>query len=146
MHKSFWLRLFKKEGLLVLLCAAAPMPVQIQAAWSRATAPHQDSGVVYLNLSSSTGDTLTGVSSPDAQAAMLHATTSTGTMSSMSDMESLALPPGQPVRLAPHGTHIMLMGLKHPLVAGGTVRLDLTFAKAGQAHVDVPIRPIGSAP
>jgi copper(I)-binding protein len=49
------------------------------------------------------------------------------------------------VALAPGALHIMLMGLKHPLVAGSAVALDLTFTHAGVVHVRVPVQPIGAS-
>ena len=123
----------------------AAQPVLVSGAWSRATAPHQDTGVVYLSIAAPAGDTLTGASSPDAAAAMLHQTTRQGAMTGMADMGSLAIPPGGTVRFAPGGDHVMLMGLKHPLKAGGRVRLDLTFTRAGVVHVTAPVQPLGAA-
>ena len=62
----------------------------------------------------------------------------------MQDMDALALQPGRAVTLQPRGMHVMLMGLKHPLAAGGTVELDLTFEHAGRVVVQAPVLPIGS--
>jgi copper(I)-binding protein len=124
---------------------AAAAQVVVAGAWSRATAPHQDSGVVYLSLTAPGGDTLTDIATPDAAMGMLHQTTHQGSMSGMADMDSLKLPPGKTVTLAPGALHIMLMELKHPLVAGTAVALDLTFAHAGVVHVRVPVQPIGAS-
>ncbi len=124
----------------------AAQPVLVSRAWSRATAPHQDSGVVYLSITAPAGDTLTGASSPDAAAAMLHQVTHQGAMAGMADMGSLTIPPGGTVRFAPGGDHVMLMGLKHPLKAGDQVRLDLTFTRAGVVHVTAPVQKLGAAP
>ena len=46
---------------------------------------------------------------------------------------------GSTVVLAPGGTHIMLEGLKAPLVAGETIPLELRFANGGARKVDVRI-------
>jgi copper(I)-binding protein len=121
---------------MVLPAAAA---VQVSGAWARATAPGQDEGAVYLSVTSTTADRLTAVSSPDAGMAMLHETTQMGGMSSMQDMDGVALPPGKTVTFAPHGMHIMLMDLKHPLTAGSVIGIDLTFEKAGTVHAQVPV-------
>ncbi len=130
-------------GLLLAGHAAfAQGRVAVRDAWARATAPGQTEGAVYMTLTSASGDTLTGVSSPDAGAAMLHKTTEAGGMSDMSDMDALPLPAGEPTALAPRGFHVMLMDLKHPLVAGQAVELDLTFAKSGVVHVKAPVQPI----
>ncbi len=123
----------------------AAQPVLVSGAWSRATAPHQDSGVVYLSVTAPAGDTLTGASSPDAAQAMLHRVTHQGAMSGMADMGSVSIPAGGTVRLAPDGDHVMLMGLKHPLKPGDSVRLDLAFRRAGVVHVTAPVQPLGAS-
>jgi copper(I)-binding protein len=132
----------------LLACAlgsAQAQPVQVTGAWARATAPGQNTGVAYLTITSREADRLVALSSPDAAMAMLHATTQTGGMSGMEDMDSVAVPAGGTVRLAPRGMHVMLMDLKHPLAAGSQIGLDLHFAKAGAVHVQVPVQPIGAA-
>lgn len=133
-------------ALIVLLAGAmGSQPVEITGAWARATAPGQDTGVVYLTITSRAADRLVALSSPEAGMAMLHATTQAGGMSGMADVDGVDVPAGEMVRLAPHGMHVMLMDLKHGLVAGGQIGLDLTFAKAGVVHVRVPVQPIGAA-
>jgi len=132
---------------LASLPAHAQPQVAVRDAWARATAPGQTAGAVYMSITSPAGDTLTGVSSPDAGAAMLHKTTESGGMSDMSDMETLKLPAGKVITLAPKGMHVMLMDLKHPLAAGQAIEIDLTFAKSGTVHVKAPVLPItASAP
>ncbi len=92
----------------------------------------------------STGDDrLTSVESANGMA-MLHRSVSHGGMSDMQDVDSVALPAGKLVPLAPGGTHIMLMDLPHGLTAGGSVRLTLHFAKAAPVQVVAPVLPIGS--
>ncbi len=134
--------------LLTLLpaLALASEPTHIDQPWARATAPGQDTGVVYATLLSPAGDRLLGVASPACAMAMLHENVVSGRMTAMRPLDAgLALPAGQPVRLAPGGLHIMLMGLKQPLVAGGHVPLALSFAHAGTLTVSVPIEPLGAA-
>ncbi len=124
--------------------AQTPAPVSVTGAWARATAPGQQAGAGYFTVTSKVADRLTGVASPDAKDAMLHRSTSKGGMAGMEDMDGLILQPGRPVRLQPRGMHVMLMGLKHPLVAGGTVEMDLAFEHAGRVVVSAPVLPIGS--
>ncbi len=123
----------------------SPLPVQVTSAWARASAPGQDSGVVYLTITAAAPDRLDGVSSPDAGSAMLHWTTHQAGVSVMQDAGALAVAPGSPIHLAPQGLHVMLIGLHHPLLAGGTVELDLAFAKAGRVKLSVPVQPIGAS-
>jgi periplasmic copper chaperone A len=119
--------------------AAAAPPVSISNAWARASLPHQTSTAAYLTLQSAGGDLLTGIDSTDADMVMLHQTTTMGGMSNMSDMDSLTLPPGKPVSLAPGGTHLMIMDMKHPIAAGGKLHLILHFSRAGAVKCDVPV-------
>ncbi len=137
--------------LLILACVLAGPAwaqsgaVQVSGAWARASAPTQADGVVYLTLLAPAGDTLLSVASPQSSSAMLHQTVAMGGMGGMSgmqDMDQVALPAGQPVAFAPNGRHIMLMGLKAPLVAGQKIQLELHFAKAPPEMVTVPVAPL----
>jgi len=47
-------------------------------------------------------------------------------------IDAVEIPAGQRVSLAPKSTHVMLMGLQRPLVAGQTFVVTLRFAKAGE--------------
>jgi copper(I)-binding protein len=132
-------------GLLLAAAPAIAAPVTVTDAWARASLPHQNTSAAYMVLSSSKADALTGVTAAEAGMAMLHQSTRSGGMAGMEDMDSLALPAGQAVTLAPGGTHIMLMDLPHPLRAGQTLHLTLHFAHAPDQGVTLPVRPIGSA-
>jgi copper(I)-binding protein len=125
--------------VLASSAAAAAPPVSISHAWARASLPHQTSTAAYLTLQSAGGDLLTGVDSTDADMVMLHQTTTMNGMSNMSDMDSLTLPPGKPVSLAPGGMHLMITDMKHPLASGGTLHLVLHFSHAGAVKCDVPV-------
>lgn len=131
--------------LLILLASAGAAHAQtvlVDGAWARATLPHQNSAAAYLTLLSPSADALTGVDTSQAGMAMLHVTTRQGMRASMDDTDSIPLPAGQKVALAPGGTHIMLMDLKAPLRAGDTLRLHLTFAHAAPRDITVPVRPV----
>jgi copper(I)-binding protein len=126
-------------AVLVSTSALAAPPVSITNAWARASLPHQSATAAYLTLRSNEGDLLTGIDSSDASMVMLHQTTTMGGMSNMSDMDSLTLPPGKPVKLAPGGMHLMITDMKHPLAAGSTLHLVLHFSHAGAVKCDVPV-------
>jgi copper(I)-binding protein len=129
-----------------LLGAAGPAPaVRVDQPWARATAPHQDETSVYLTLTASMPDRLVAVAAQGAGMAMLHQSSTIDGVSQMRDMDGLDLPAGRKIALAPRGTHIMLMGLAHPLMAGTILTLTLTFQKAGRVELAVPVLPIGSS-
>ena len=118
--------------------------VTVSGAWARASLPHQDEAAAYLTLQSAGGDTLTGVESPAAGMVMLHQTVRKNGVAQMDDVDSLALPAGVQVALAPGGTHLMLMDVAKPLKAGDTLRVTLHFAKAGDLNVNVPILKVSA--
>ncbi|MBO6948817.1 MAG: copper chaperone PCu(A)C [Rhodospirillales bacterium] len=109
--------------------------------WSRATPPTAKSGVAYLHIENkgNTDDTLVSVSSPAAGSTMVHETTVEDGVMKMSHVMALKIPAGQTVELKPSGLHVMLMGLKSPLKATESYKLTLTFQKAGEITIDVPI-------
>ena len=115
----------------------------VRDAWVRAA----DQGgltAAYLTIvnGTATDDVLVGVSAPDvATSASLHETT-TGDdgMTGMHHTPSIAIPANGTVALEPGRFHVMLEGMKRSLVAGATVRLVLTFERAGPVTVDAPVR------
>lgn len=127
---------------LALLCAApswAEELVRIDAPWARATILASRPGAAYLTLTSADGDRLVSVETPVADQVMLHTTDDADGISRMSHLESLQLPPGEAVTLAPGGMHLMLMGLHQKLVEGESFPMMLRFEVAGERNVDVPV-------
>lgn len=98
-------------------------------------------GAVYLTLMNhgAESDTLTKVSTPSADMAMAHETTMTDGVMKMRELERLELKPHETAVLAPGGNHIMLVGLKAPLKEGEQISIVLTFEKAGDVTIDVPV-------
>jgi len=129
------------------LPAAGIDDVAVSDAWARATVPGQPVGAVYLSLTSAHGATLSGVRSDAAGSVQMHSMREEGGVMRMREVERLELPAGQTVRLAPSGTHLMLLQLKRPLRTGDSVALDMTLVdKAGRSHVVHAIAPVRTAP
>jgi hypothetical protein len=127
--------------LAVPIAASAQAPtVKVEQAWARPAAGVGANGAVYLTLTAEGApDQLTGASTPVADMAMLHESTTAGAVARMRDVDSLPLPAGQAVTLRPGGYHIMLMGLKQKLKPGDSFPLTLSFAKAPAASVTVNV-------
>jgi copper(I)-binding protein len=133
----------------VLLAGLLPAPVaqppalSAQDAWIRAT-PGIDVAAAYLTLHN--GGTqpvvLSGVRSVDAAAAMIHQTMLVNGQSTMRPHEPLRIAPGETVRFAPGGLHIMLHGLKRPLAPGDEVPLVLLLEGAGNLTVMARVRAL----
>ena len=58
----------------------------------------------------------------------------------MREVAVLHVDANQAVEFAPNGMHVMLMGLKKPLVEGQKFQLDLLFEVAGPRRVEVVVR------
>jgi copper(I)-binding protein len=64
-------------------------------------------------------------------------------MMRMAPVPGIAIPAGATVELRPGGLHLMLFGLKKPLVAGDTVRVQLTLDDKTTVEVAAPVRRMG---
>lgn len=85
-------------------------------------------------------DRLVGASSPAAARVGLHLSLVEGGVMRMRPVDALDLRPGETVAMTPGGAlHLMLEGLKDPLVAGGTVPISLQFEHAGDVEVEAGI-------
>ncbi len=124
-----------------LAIAAAPT---VSGAWARATPPGVSVGAAYLTIAGgSTNDRLVGASTDRASMVQLHTVEESNGVAAMRQADGVPVPAGRQVVLAPGGTHIMLMGLSRPLVAGETFPLQLRFEKAGEQVVQVTVRAAG---
>ena len=125
----------------------APQIVTVGAAWARATPPGMAVAAVYLTLSGgSRADRLVGAATPRAAMAQIHVASEAEGMARMRPTEGVDVPAHKSVALAPQGTHIMLMSLPQPLVAGERFPLTLQFEQAGRIDVSVEVRAPDTAP
>jgi hypothetical protein len=125
----------------------APQAVTVNAAWARATPPGMAVAAVYLTLvGGSQADRLVGAETPRAAMAQIHVVSEAEGMARMRETEAVDVPAHKSVALAPQGTHIMLMDLPRPLVAGERFPLTLHFEQAGKIGIHVEVRAPGAAP
>jgi periplasmic copper chaperone A len=116
----------------VLAASALAADLEVKDAWVRGTVPAQKATGAFMQLSSKSGVTLTGVSSTAAGVAEIHEMAIDGNTMRMRPLPRLEVPAGQVVELKPGGFHIMLMELKQPLAAGATVPLTLQVEAGGK--------------
>ena len=120
---------------------AAEAPV-VTDAWARATPPGTTVGAAYMTIQGGKeSDRLVDARSDRAAMVHLHTVEEQGGVSKMRTIDAVEIPAGQRVALAPKSTHVMLMGLDGPLVAGQTFVVTLRFAKAGEQQVTVTVKP-----
>ena len=138
---------FPLLALALLSCSpAAPdkPDVNVGEAWARATLPGKPTSAAYFALINRGGaDSLVEVTSSSGSAE-IHTTSMDGGIMRMRKLSSLPVPRGATVSLEPGGTHVMLTGLREPLVAGQRVELTLRFEKSPQQTIAAEIRdPLG---
>ena len=128
--------------LFLTACGKPASPeIRVSDAWARATAAGQTSAAVYADIDNRGGmeDVLLAVSSDRAAHAMLHEGNVQDGIAKMRMVERIDLPAGQRINLKPGGSHIMLMGVAEPLMAGRRFNLRLKFEKSGEIVVPVTI-------
>ncbi len=114
--------------------------LSIEGAVARASIGNAPTSAVYMTITTSGDpDRLVAATSPAAQAVELHASLQEGGVSKMQRLEAVPVAADAPAHLEPGGYHIMLIGLAAPLDEGATVPLTLTFEKAGEVTLDVPV-------
>ena len=133
--------------LLISLPAAAQQAgdIAVSTPWTRA-AGQNGTGAGFLAIANrgTLPDRLVGASSPIARVIEIHAHIREGDILRMRPAAALELPPGQTVTLQPGGFHLMLIGLKEPLIQGQTVPVTLRFERAGEVPVTLAIQPAGA--
>jgi copper(I)-binding protein len=115
--------------------------IHIIKPWSRPLPAVSPNGAAYMTLvnKGNTPDRLLSVSTPAARTAEIHAHTMEGGMMKMRPVDHVDIVPGDPSVLQPGGMHVMLIGLKEPLVEGKSFPLTLNFEHAGAVEVTVII-------
>jgi len=141
---------FKSTLLAAAAAAALAMPamadmakIMVQDPYARSSGASAKSGAAFMTLMNHTDqdDRLIAASSDAAARVELHThkENADGVMQMMEVEEGFAVPAGGMHALARGGDHVMLMGLTAPLAQGDIVTLTLTFEKAGEITVEVPV-------
>lgn len=115
--------------------------------WARATPKGASVGAGYLTITNtgSVADRLLGGSTDAASRFEVHEMTTDGGVMKMRPLPNgLTIKPGQTITLAPGGYHVMLVGLKQPLVKGEHLDATLRFEKAGAVKIYFLIEGIGA--
>lgn len=121
--------------------------VMVTEAFARASAtPTAGAGAAYISLMNhaSEADTLLSAASPAAELVEIHMTETANGVMKMRAAGPLEIPAMGKLEMKPGGYHLMLMGLKAPLAKGAKVEITLTFAKAGEVKVAVPIGEVAA--
>lgn len=132
------------------LCALAPElsahdfragKVMIDHPYATPTPAAATTGAVYFRALQNQGselERLLGARCAVAASVEIHQMTMDGDVMRMRALPALELPPGQELRPRHGGPlHLMLIGLRRPLLVGDRFALELEFERAGRKEVTV---------
>lgn len=135
--------------ILVLVGCSSTGGIELTDAWARPGGGHGMVGdmqgansAVYMVIRnhSANNDVLLMAESDIAEAVELHKSEMKDGIMTMNPVESIEIPAGGQVELAPGGLHIMLIGLKKELKTGEKFTITLVFEKAGKQTIDILVK------
>jgi copper(I)-binding protein len=125
-------------SLALASCTGKPA-VAIDHAWARATPPGSTVAAVYAQLTSSGTDEIVSIATPAAERVEMHMTSQVDGAMQMRPVARMTLPANDPVKFETGGLHLMLIGLRTPLVAGEHIDVTFNFRSAAASTVAVEI-------
>ena len=125
----------------ILSLPDAPRGIEIRDASVRPSNPAWKLTSAHLAIANhdSVARALTGASSPLAGTIEIHETTVRDGMMSMNRVDRLVVPPGGTLRLAPGGSHLMLIDLVRDLRTGDRVPITLQFDDGSTHAVEATV-------
>jgi hypothetical protein len=126
--------------------ANAPKGVTVADAWSMATPAGASVAAGYMRITNGDAEArrLVSGSTAVAERVEIHTMSMDGGVMRMRPLpEGLAIAGGETVELKPGGLHLMLVGLRHPLVQGESVPLTLTFDGGLAVEATLAVRAMG---
>ena len=117
--------------------------IMVNDPYARSSTAMSASGAAFMVLMNkgTEDDRLIAAKSDIAKRVELHTHVedANGVMKMMEVEEGFAVPAGEMHALARGGDHVMFMGLNKSLEQGDTVTVTLTFEKAGDVVVEIPV-------
>lgn len=139
---------FKSTILAAVAASAFALPafaadIMVQDPYARSSAMMATSGAAFMQIMNhgETDDRLIGAASPVAEMVQLHTheEDESGVMRMLHVEEGFPVAAGETLMLARGGNHVMFMGITEPFEQGDMIPLTLTFEKAGDITVEVPV-------
>jgi len=124
-------------------------PIEIDNPWSQATPKGAKVAAGYLTIKNTGADPdrLVSVTSPAAGKSEIHEMSmDKGVMKMRPVPGGIEIKPGETVELKPGSFHIMMMGLKQPILRGKPFKASLMFEKAGPVEVEFAVAAPGATP
>ena len=139
---------FKSLAFATLTTLATALPVMaadimVDDAYARSSAMSAKTGAAFMVIHNhgTTDDRLIGAASPAAKMVQLHThkEDANGVMKMMHVEDGFALPADGMIKMQRGGHHVMFMGLTEPFEQGDMIPVTLTFEKAGEMDIEVPV-------
>jgi copper(I)-binding protein len=116
-------------------------PISIREPWARTSLVSTSAAFMLFTNNQEQDDTLVRAESDVCETVELHTHIKEGDIMRMRPLkDGITLAAHHSVSLKPGGLHVMLIGLKRPLLEGEKIFLKLYFHKAGIVSLAVPIR------
>ncbi|MCO8146182.1 copper chaperone PCu(A)C [Rhodovulum tesquicola] len=117
--------------------------IEVQDPYARASTMMSKSGAAFMVLvnTGAEEDRLVSAASDVAERVELHTheADANGVMRMVEVEEGFAIPAGGSHALKRGADHVMFLGLTRPLAQGDSVTVTLTFEKAGEMVVEIPV-------
>ena len=139
---------FKSTILAAVAASTLALPsfaadIMVQDPYARSSAMMATSGAAFMQIMNhgETDDRLIGAASPVAEMVQLHThkEDENGVMRMLHVEEGFPVAAGETLMLARGGNHVMFMGITEPFEQGDMIPLTLTFEKAGDITLEVPV-------
>jgi len=128
---------------LAIPAFADGMGIMIKDPYSRSAGPNAKTGAAFFGIMNHSGqdDRLIAATSDIAKRVELHThiETADGVMQMRKVEGGFPVEAGGMHMLQRGGDHVMFMGLNNPMLQGETVTVTLTFEKAGDITVEIPV-------
>ncbi len=147
MFRTLFLGLALAGGLVAAAAAEGVTQENITVSdpWARASAGPARNGAAFMTISSAgTADRLVSASAPVAMKTETHTHLMEDGVMKMRRVDGIDVAADEATVLQPGGLHVMFMGLHEPLIEGESFPLTLTFEKAGEVTVEVPVMGPGA--
>ena len=121
------------------------MTLEISRPWARAaTTAERTGGGFFTVANGGEADRLVAAATEIAEKVEIHAIKVVGSGIRMRPVEKgLSCPADTTITLKPRGYHLLMTGLKAPLVVGTKLPVTLTFEKAGVRTIDLVVEAPG---
>jgi copper(I)-binding protein len=135
--------------LLGLLAAALPAQAQIEIenAWTRATAPGAKVAAGYMTIRNRAAapDRLLGASSPAAARIESHVHLREGDVVRMRQVPGYDVPANGVLELKPGVAHLMFVEIRRPFKEGERIPATLKFERAGELKIEFHVGRLGAS-